>query len=123
VHGVTIKPVLYGGIAARLAGVPAYVAAVSGLGFIFTQRGGRARLLRFVATWLYRLALGHSNSRVIFQNTNDRDVLLEARAVRSEQVVLIRGSGVDLDVFKAVPEPSGVPVALMAARLLVDKGV
>ncbi len=123
VHGVTIKPVLYGGIAARLAGVPGYVAAISGLGFVFMQQGGRARVLRAVATWLYRLALGHRNSRVIFQNGNDRDLLLKAGAVRAEHVVLIRGSGVDLDVFKALPEPSDPPVALMASRLLVDKGV
>src|SRR5690606_6513902 len=75
VHAVTIKPVLYGGIAARLAGVPAYVAAISGLGFIFTRPVQGFDFLRAAATILYRLALGHRNSRVIFQNTNDRDVL------------------------------------------------
>src|SRR5690606_16835428 len=65
VHAVTIKPVLYGGIAARLAGVPAYIAAVSGLGFIFIREGARAGALRWAATRLYRMALGHPNSRVI----------------------------------------------------------
>src|SRR5690606_36655631 len=64
VHAVTIKPVLYGGIAARMAGVPAFVAAVSGLGFIFMRREGRFDALRLAATQLYRLALGHRNSRV-----------------------------------------------------------
>jgi len=123
VHAVTIKPVLYGGIAARLAGVPAYVAAISGLGFIFTRPSRGVDFLRMAATVLYRLALGHPNSRVIFQNTNDRDVLRKAGVVRMEQVVLIRGSGVDLDEFQARPEPEGPPVAIMAARLLRDKGV
>jgi glycosyltransferase involved in cell wall biosynthesis len=122
VHAVTIKPVLYGGIAARLAGVPAYIAAISGLGFIFTKRGGGFDFLRWAATLLYRLALGHPNSRVIFQNTSDRDVLRNAGVVRPEQVVLIRGSGVDLNEFPVVPEPEGPPVAIMAARLLKDKG-
>src|SRR3546814_4365976 len=79
--------------------------------------------LRMAATLLYRLALGHRNSRVIFQNTNDRDVLRAAGAVRAEQAVLIRGSGVSLDEFQAEPEPPGPPVAIMAARLLRDKGV
>src|SRR3546814_1716715 len=79
--------------------------------------------LRMAATLLYRLALGHLNSRVIFQNTNDRDVLRAAGAVRAEQAVLIRGSGVSLDEFQAEPEPPGPPVAIMAARLLRDKGV
>jgi glycosyltransferase involved in cell wall biosynthesis len=123
VHAVTIKPVLYGGIAARLAGVPGYVAAISGLGFIFTRPAKGVDFLRIAATLLYRLALGHRNSRVIFQNANDRDVLRKAGVVRTEQVVLIRGSGVDLDEFQALPEPEGPPVALMAARLLRDKGV
>lgn len=123
VHAVTIKPVLYGGIAARLAGVPSYVAAVSGLGFIFMRKRRGFDFLRWAALALYRLALGHRNSRVIFQNTSDRDVLLEAGAVRQRQVELIRGSGVDLERFAALPEPDGPVVAVMVARLLADKGV
>lgn len=123
VHGVTIKPVLYGGIAARLAGVPGYVAAVSGLGFVFLRQDLPGRLVRVVAVALYRLALGHRNSRVIFQNASDRDVLMRAGAVRDGQVVMIRGSGVDLDVYRPQPEPPGPPVVVLAARLLADKGV
>ena len=123
VHAVTIKPVLYGGIAARLARVPAYVAAVSGLGFIFTRRKRGPDFLRWASMALYRLALGHSNSRVIFQNANDRDVLMQAGVVRAAQIVMIRGSGVDLEKFGVAPEPAGRPVAVMAARLLRDKGV
>ncbi|NYT35726.1 glycosyltransferase [Allopusillimonas soli] len=123
VHAVTIKPVLYGGIAARLAGVPAYVAAISGLGFIFTRKKKGLDILRLAATGLYRLALGHPNSRVIFQNANDRDVLMRAGVVKAGQAVMIRGSGVDLDRYRFLPEPPGPPVAVMAARLLFDKGV
>jgi glycosyltransferase involved in cell wall biosynthesis len=123
VHAVTIKPVRYGGIAARLAGVPAFVAAVSGLGFVFTRSGQGFNFVRAAAIALYRLALGHPNSRVIFQNTDDRDLLSDAGVVRPEQVVLVRGSGVDLDRFQVTPEPEGAPVAIMAARLLHDNGV
>jgi glycosyltransferase involved in cell wall biosynthesis len=123
VHAVTIKPVLYGGIAARLAGVPAFVAAVSGLGFIFTRPHRGPDFARWAATRLYGLALGHSNSRVIFQNRSDCDVLRQAGVVRPGQDVLIRGSGVDLERFRATPEPDGAPVAMMVSRLLKDKGV
>ena len=123
VHAVTIKPVLYGGIAARLARVPAYVAAVSGLGFVFLRNDPVGKLVRQVAIRLYRLALGHPNSRVIFQNTNDCDTLRKAGAVRDAQVVMIRGSGVDLNEYHPAPEPDGAPVVAMASRLLVDKGV
>lgn len=123
VHAVTIKPVLYGGIAARLARVPAYVAAVSGLGYVFMRRQSGIDYLRLAATVLYRLALGHANSRVIFQNASDRATLERAGVVRPGQCVLIRGSGVDLDTFYPVPEPSGPVVALCVARLLEDKGI
>ncbi|MEJ2895898.1 glycosyltransferase family 4 protein [Bordetella avium] len=123
-HLVTIKPVLYGGIAARLARVPAMVAAISGLGYVFMAKGARARLVRAVVGRFYRLALGHPNSRVIFQNANDRDLLSRLGAVRSERVEMIRGSGVDLSRYRAEPEPPAPPVVvLMVARLLRDKGV
>ncbi|CUJ06982.1 glycosyltransferase family 4 protein [Achromobacter xylosoxidans] len=124
VHLVTIKPVLYGGIAARLARVPGMVAAISGLGFVFLSNSLKMRLVRAVVARLYRLALGHRNSRVIFQNGADRDLLKSLGAVRDEQVVLIRGAGVDLDLCRGLPEPPAPPVVVtMVARLLRDKGV
>ncbi|MAK55147.1 MAG: glycosyl transferase [Pusillimonas sp.] len=123
VHTVTIKPVLYGGIAARLARVPGFVAAISGLGFVFTGSGVKARLLRDIATRLYRIALGHPNSRIIFQNPDDSRLLQKIGAVRESQVTMIRGSGVDMQAWPYEPERAGPPVALMVSRLLKDKGV
>jgi len=124
VHLVTIKPVLYGGIAARLARVPGMVAAISGLGFVFLSQSLKMRMVRAVVARLYRVALGHPNSRVIFQNTSDRDKLKSLGAVRDEQVVIIRGAGVDLNAYRALPEPPAPPVVVtMVARLLRDKGV
>ncbi|CAB3860654.1 glycosyltransferase family 4 protein [Achromobacter animicus] len=124
VHLVTIKPVLYGGIAARIARVPGMVAAISGLGFVFLSNSLKMRLVRAVVARLYRVALGHPNSRVIFQNANDRDLLKSLGAVREDQVVIIRGAGVDLDAYRPTPEPPAPPVIVtMVARLLRDKGV
>lgn len=124
VHLVTIKPVLYGGIAARIARVPGMVAAISGLGFVFLSNSLKMRLVRAVVARLYRIALGHPNSRVIFQNANDRDLLKSLGAVREDQVVIIRGAGVDLDAYRPTPEPPAPPVVVtMVARLLRDKGV
>src|SRR3546814_13829075 len=68
VHLVTIKPVLYGGIAARLARVPAMVSAISGLGFVFVARGAKAAGVRRVVAVLYRLAPGQRNSRIVCLN-------------------------------------------------------
>lgn len=123
VHLVTIKPVIYGNIAARLAGVHGVVAAVSGLGFIFIAGGLKASLVRTGVKWLYRFAFGKKNLRVIFQNPDDRDVLLNIATLDPGKAELIRGAGVNLIHYPALPEPDGTPVVSLAARLLVDKGV
>lgn len=122
-HLVTIKPVLLGGIAARLARVPALVAAVSGLGFVFVAKGLKASVRRSVVAILYRLALNHRNLKVIFQNTDDKSKLQQITGLPETKAALIRGSGVDLAEYHAGPLPSGAPVVLFAARLLLDKGV
>jgi glycosyltransferase involved in cell wall biosynthesis len=123
VHLVTIKPVLYGGFAARLARVPGVVAAVSGLGFVFIAKGFKASLIRVGVMNLYRLAFGKRNLRVIFQNPNDRNSFIEAGALTADKAMLIRGSGVNLADYPATIEPEGSPVIIMASRLLRDKGV
>lgn len=123
VHLVTIKPVLLGGLAARETGVPRVVAAISGLGFVFTARGWLARLRGFVVATLYRLALARPGVRVIFQNGDDQALLQRHAGIRDSQVVRIRGSGLDVAHWPVEPLPQGAPLVLMAARLLVDKGV
>lgn len=122
VHLVTIKPVVFGGIAARLAGVNAVVAAVSGLGFVFVAKGWRAAARRLAVATLYRWALGGNNLKIIFQNPDDRDSLLRLTGLPAGKVEMIRGSGVDLAAYAPSPMPPGRPVVLMAARLLADKG-
>ena len=123
VHLVTIKPMLLGGLVARLAGVPAVVAAVSGLGFVFTARGAKAAVRRWLVGALYRVALGHRNLKVIFQNADDLRSLAKVAHLPAAKVAMIRGSGVDLARYAHVPLPDGVPVVVLAARLLADKGV
>jgi len=123
VHHVTIKPVLYGGLAARLAAVPAMVQAITGLGHVFVARKGKAGLLRLLVMAMYFLALGHRNHKVIFQNPDDRNLFLDAGFVSEKSAVIIRGSGVDVDEFVPVAEAPGDPVVVLAARMLWDKGV
>ncbi|MDP2371482.1 glycosyltransferase family 4 protein [Rhodoferax sp.] len=123
VHLVTIKPVLLGGLMARLAGVPAVVLAVSGLGFVFLARGPKAVLRRWLAVSLYRFVFGHHKLKVVFQNPDDRASLAALARLPDSKVVMIRGSGVDLLQYAATPLPTGVPVVLLVARMLADKGV
>ncbi|WP_031274408.1 MULTISPECIES: glycosyltransferase family 4 protein [Pelistega] len=123
VHLVTIKPVLYGGIAARLARIPSVVYAISGLGYIFTRQRKGLDILKLVVSRLYQFALGHKHSRTIFQNRDDQQLLTGIGAVTPTQVVLIRGAGVDMKEFRYTPEPNEPITITMAARLLKDKGV
>ncbi len=99
------------------------VAAISGLGTVFIDRERSRSWMRSGVGWFYRFALGHPNARVIFQNPDDRSLLIGIKAVRDEQVALIRGSGVFLTDYPMRPELGGVPVVTFAARLLRDKGV
>lgn len=122
-HLVTIKPVLYGGIVARLSPVKGVLAAISGLGFVFMATGRKAVLLRKIISVLYRAALAKPNLRAVFQNPDDLQALTAIGAITPEKSVLIRGSGVDLDQYQPSPEPPGVPVVTLVARLLRDKGV
>lgn len=124
VHCVTVKPVLYGGLLARLLRTEGHVAAVSGLGQVFCGDTAGMRLLCPLVRQLYRLALGHPNSRVIFQNPDDRAELVAARLVREERTVLIRGAGVDPALYDATaPQADDKPLVLLPARLLWAKGV
>jgi glycosyltransferase involved in cell wall biosynthesis len=122
-HTVTIKPVIYGGIIARLLGVPSLVSAVTGLGQVFTDRKSVPWPIRALARALYRLALGHRNSCTIFQNPDDQAFMVDANLVPIERTALIRGSGVDMTCFVPRPEPPGPAVVILPARLLWDKGV
>lgn len=122
IHSVTIKPVLYGNIAARLLGVPARIVSISGLGYVFIGVGLKTKLLRLLVSASYRLALGGAKA-VIFQNEADRNTLRKLGATRRIQEVLIRGSGVALENYVVVEEPTAAPTVMLVARLLVDKGV
>jgi glycosyltransferase involved in cell wall biosynthesis len=123
VHHITIKPVIYGGWAARLARVPLSVSTISGLGFVFIDQGMRAALRRAVVLRMYRAAFSYGPSTVIFQNEFDRDVFLRARVVRPSQCRIVRGPGVDVEMFYATEEPEGPPKVVLPARILRDKGV
>jgi len=124
VHHVALKPAVLGSVAALLAGVPAVVNAVTGVGFVASSPSLRARLLRRPMDFALARLLERPNSRVIVQNEDDRALLLSLHAGADERVVVIRGSGVDTAHFRSMPEPPAPPVvAGYAGRMLADKGV
>lgn len=125
VHGFTIKCAVYGGLAARVAGVPGRVNAVAGMGYVFISESFKARALRPVVRALLKLALGGRNARLILQNPDDVALFEQAGLVNAARVRLIPGSGVDCVRF--APDPVRVRGArvrvLLPARLLWDKGL
>lgn len=122
VHHVTIKPVIYGSLAARITGVKAVVNAITGLGFSFSD-DGRTSILRLLAKTLYRLVLGFPRSCAVFQNPDDRDDFVRMSLVPLAQTALIRGSGVDCSRFRMTAQADGPPIVMFAGRMLRDKGV
>jgi glycosyltransferase involved in cell wall biosynthesis len=122
VHHVAMKPVIFGSAAAWLAGVPAVVNAVAGLGWMFTSDRAASRLLRPAVRAALGLLLRPGRGRVIVQNPDDADAL-RGCGVPRERIRLIPGAGVDPDVFVATPEPDGPLTVVMASRMLRDKGV
>jgi glycosyltransferase involved in cell wall biosynthesis len=126
VHHFTIKSVIYGTIAARLAGIPNKINAVTGLGHVFTSNSLSARLLRPLVGALFRLALHTPNARMVLQNVDDQGLFLNNRLVAPGSIRIIRGSGVNTDRFspqgRADRQGNGLRV-LMATRLLWEKGV
>ena len=123
VHLVTIKGTLYGGLVTRFKNIKTRVASISGLGFVFIDKSIKTRIIRFLVTKLYRLALNASNTTVIFQNENDKNIFIHNKIIKPKQSLIIRGSGVDLNTYKYLPEPSGEKVVMFLARLLKDKGL
>ncbi len=122
-HLVTIKPVIYGGIAARFTAVKSIVAAVPGLGFVFIAKGIKAQIRKSIVAVLYRLALRQKNIKVIFQNPDDKKHIMAITGLPESKTIMISGSGVDLSQYENKPLPDGVPIVVLAARLLKDKGV
>ncbi len=123
VHHHTIKPVIYGSLAARMANVTGVVNSITGRGYIFLGDEFKARLLKLIVNPLYRLAFNFPGCGVIFENEVDRQYFLDHHFISPGRTWLIEGVGVDPERFKPTPEPEGTPVVLLAARMLWDKGV
>lgn len=123
-----IKPVIYGTIAAWLAGVSRRYSLVAGLGYVFApgddkaSKRPRRRLLRMLVSGLCGTAF-RLNRRVFLQNDDDLDVLCDAGVLPRDKAVLVNGTGVDLAHFAVAP-PVTTPITfILVARLLREKGI
>jgi glycosyltransferase involved in cell wall biosynthesis len=138
VHNMTVKPNVYGTMAARLAGVPRVVSLVCGAGYGFSnEKGWRRKAVQFVVRSLYRIS-GRLNTRMYFLNHDDLDLFVQTGIITPDRAVLVRGEGVNLQEFSGsrvdsdalqrlrgelgVAETTQV-VLMVSARLIWSKGV
>lgn len=121
VHCVALKPILDGSLAARCAPVGNVINTFAGMGSIFIgeeRRGMRLFLIR-AFRWLMRSEKVH----VVVQNEDDEEMLTGLGIAQSARTTLIRGSGIEMEMYSSSAEPEGIPVAVMVSRLSWDKGV
>ena len=121
VHHFTIKCMIYGSIAARQVGVKSIVNSVTGLGFVFLSDKPHVKPVRGVVKHLYKKAF--KGTQVIFENPDDRALFLEMGLVGEDNSHVILGTGIDTDAFVPVRPPDSVPLTILPARMLWDKGI
>lgn len=122
-HQVAIKPVLYGSFAAALTGRPKIVNALGGMGSIFNGGKRRTRWLRATIVACMQWLLSGKGKVLILQNRDDRELMLNEVGLPAESIRLILGAGVNTDHFSPTPESEGVPLIVLPARMLWDKGI
>ena len=124
VHHVTIKPIFYGGIAAQFTSIPFVVNAISGLGLVFIKKGFSATIRKNIISFFYKLMFRRKNVRVIFQNPDERNMLLNNNIVNKDHSYLIKGAGVDLDLFNPKHKvEEEIPTVVLPARMIWEKGI
>lgn len=123
VHHVALKPIIHGGVAARLCGGIPSVNAIAGLGHIFNHSTWKNQLLCRVLSAFMRWVLNGANAKTVFQNSENCELLVEEGIVPQGQAIIVRGVGVDTRTFCPQPEPAGPPVVMLPSRMLWVKGV
>lgn len=118
----TIKPVIYGSLAARLAGITNIYSIITGLGFAFEGGTKKRKLLRLLVKVLYKVSLS-TNTKVFFQNPDDLQLFKNLGIIKPGQEILINGSGVNLHKYQEAAPLINPPTYLLIGRLLKEKGV
>jgi len=123
VHHVALKPVMYGSLAARFFKNIRFVNAISGMGYIFSNSEKDTGLRKLVKQ-IFKIAFNNKRLHFIFQNEDDKALILNLNVVHPKQCHIIQGSGIDLKEFLYTPEPqTDVIKIIYTGRLLWDKGI
>lgn len=123
IHSVALKPILYGGICAKICKIPVRVFAFAGLGYVFSSSQFLAKTFQPIIILVMRFLLKNKFSTLIMQNKDDQSIFLQKNIVLKSQICIIRGAGVDLKLFSVSKNLTQPPIVLLPARLLRDKGI
>jgi glycosyltransferase involved in cell wall biosynthesis len=129
VHHFTIKPAIYGSIAAKCSGVKKVISTITGLGHVFIDDGFKMDLLRPLVKKLYRFALDSKRSKTIFQNNDDYQYFVKNKLVKPRRAELVPGSGVNISYFRPAEgdenrvSSSKIVNVLFTGRMLREKGI
>lgn len=119
--GYTIKPVIYGAIAAKLAGVKHRYSMIAGAGYVFAAKTAKAKIIRMIVKMLYRMGFACAQ-KVVFMNEDDRNDFTAMKLLSKKKCCMVNGSGVNMERFERSQLPKE-PVFFMLSRALRCKGV
>ena len=122
-HLIALKPIIFGGLVSFIFPIKLLVFSITGLGSMFIKNSFFYKIKSNFFTFLYRIVFLNSNLKVILQNNDDLKYLTSKAKLNKNKVIIIRGSGVNLNDFKYSKISKKFPIILMASRLIKDKGV
>ena len=121
-HLITIKPILYGSLIARFFRKLSLVISISGLGYIFSDQRLSSKIYKIIISIIYKIAFNQKRIKVIFQNKDDKEKLSKITNLSKKDMILIPGSGIDLNKFRP-RKNKDKKIVLFASRLLISKGI
>ena len=119
--GYTIKPVIYGAIAAKQAKIRHRYSMIAGAGYVFVAKTTKAKIIRFIVKLLYKIGFSCAH-KVVFMNPDDMDDFTSLKLLKKEKCCMVNGSGVNMDRFEKCSLPEK-PIFFMLSRALRSKGV
>ncbi len=115
------KTVVYGSLASKANGITEVYPLIAGLGSIFRGEGLKNKIIKTIMKTEYRVAC-NASKKIFFQNNDDKNEFINNGLIQEDKIVIINGSGVNLEKFKPEPLPEK-PAFLFIGRLIKDKGV
>lgn len=123
IHAVAQKPIIYSGLICRFRSRAKLLATLGGVGFIFSSKRMKARFLKYLVVIFFKIIFSDQRCKLSMQNQDNIDMFVTLGILENKDIVLIKGSGVEIEKFLPSEFPGGTPIIILPARLLWDKGV